>query len=216
MPQVSRRGVRACCDSGLSYDPFDELPSTAVRERPARVARSRLQGRALGGARRRARLWHRDFTEYDSVCALLERPDRDEPGVTLDRTRRERQRLGYPAAGIGQRQAQCSKVSARIRIGSFKEASTLGMRSMLGTFDVSRILWRSAAKEGPPTNEAGTSRQTTPPGRTWPPTPQRPATAGRPRSTSVRAMHVHGAGCAPSRYTNRSVILALGHNPNER
>src|SRR4029077_2286275 len=103
MPQASWRGVRAGHDPCLMHDPFDELPGAAAREPPEfraavfKVVHLMDHVEEFGG--------HRNLAEYNVALTFLERPERDESGVPLDQSRRQSQRLGYPAAGIGERQA---------------------------------------------------------------------------------------------------------------
>ena len=90
-------------DTRIKHDSFDELPAAAAREPPEsratvfKTVHHMEHAEEFGG--------HRNLTEHDGAGAFLERSDRDESSVTLDRTRGKRKRLGDPAAGIGERQA---------------------------------------------------------------------------------------------------------------
>ena len=85
------------------HDPFDKLPAAAAREPPELRAPIFKPVHLAEDIEEFSR--DRNLTEYDGALTFLERSDRDEPGVTLDRTRGKRKRLGDPAAGIGERQA---------------------------------------------------------------------------------------------------------------
>src|ERR1700692_2300457 len=103
MPQAFWRGVGTSRDTRIKHDSFDKLPAAAAREPPESRAAVFKAVHLMDHAEEFSR--DRNLAEYDGALTFLERSDRDESSVTLDRTRGKRKRLGDPAAGISQRQA---------------------------------------------------------------------------------------------------------------